>query len=325
MVASPLVSVIIPTRNRCALLKQAVGSVFRQTRDCWELIVVDDASEDDTGNWLQAIDDGRLRTIRLERHSERSRTRNTGLAAARGEFVLFLDDDDLLADHALARHLAGLANWPAAIASIGGYVMFDADGHEEIVRIVRRPALRNLWQEFLFGWMATAGHSLFRRSSLMSVNGWNESYSFGEDHELWLRLSRLGPVVLVPDVLLRFRVHAGQVRPPQSRRLLTELRERVAADLEGKVRARAAKVLKARELEAVAADCFERTQSGRALYYYLRIFALAPGLFFSPLTRTRLAVPALKCLCGNAGVRAARRLLAWCRKRKYLDHAPGRF
>lgn len=325
MVESPLVSVIIPTRNRCALLKQTIESVFQQTHAQWELIVVDDASDDDTWAWLQTIDDTRVRKLHLDRHSERSKTRNLGLTMAQGEFVLFLDDDDLLTEHALARHVEALTKHPDAVASIGSYRMFDADGNEELVRIVRRPVRRRLWQEFLFGWMATAGHSLFRRSLLLSVNGWNEAYSFGEDHELWLRIAQWGPIALIPDVVLKFRVHGGQVRPQQSRKLLTELRERAIETLRGEVRDRAADILKARELEVLAADCYERVRAGRALYYYIKIFRLAPGLFWSPLTRAKLLVPALKCLSGNVGVRAARSLLAWHRKRKYLDHAPSRF
>lgn len=325
MAESPLVSVVIPTRNRCALLKQTLESVFQQTYAQWELIIVDDASDDDTWAWLQTIDDARVRKLRLDQHSERSKTRNLGLHMARGAFVLFLDDDDLLTEHALACHVEALTQHPTAVASIGSYRMFDADGNEELVQIVRRPVRRHLWQEFLFGWMATAGHSLFHRSLLVSMNGWSEAYSFGEDHELWLRVAQRGPIALISDVVLKFRVHSGQVRPQQSRKLLTELRERAVEGLSGEVRDRAADILEARELEALAADCYERIRAGRALYHYIKIFRLAPGLFWSPLTRAKLLVPAVKCLGGNLGVRAARNLLAWHRKRKNLDHAPSRF
>lgn len=325
MVESPLVSVVIPTRNRRALLAQTVDSVLRQGYARWELIVVDDKSDDDTWAWLQSIKDDRVRKIRRDQHSERSKTRNIGFAASKGEYILFLDDDDLLTEQALATHVAALTQRPAAVASIGSYLMFDADGNQETVQIVRRPTSRNLWQEFLFGWMATAGHSLFRRSLLTSLGGWNETYSFGEDHELWLRAARVGPIALLPEMVLKFRVHSGQVRPQQSRQLLTELRQRSIERLPDEPRARARAVLAARELEVQAADCFERARAGRALYYYLRIATLAPRLFVSPLTRTKLLAPTLKCLCGNVGLRMMRGILAWHRRRNNLDHAPSRF
>mgnify|MGYP000097149086 CR=1 FL=1 len=325
MVVSPLVSVVIPTRNRRALLAQTVDSVLRQTYTRWELVVVDDKSDDDTWAWLQSINDDRVRKIHRDQHSERSKTRNIGFAASQGEYVLFLDDDDLLTEQALATHVAALTQHPTAVASIGSYLMFDADGNEEAMQIVRRPMLRNLWQEFLFGWMATAGHSLFRRSLLTTLGGWNEAYSFGEDHELWLRAARIGPIALLPEMVLKFRVHSGQVRPQQSRQLLTELRQRSIESLSDEPRARGRAVLTARELEAQAADCFERARAGRALYYYLRIAVLAPRLFVSPLTRMKLLIPALKCLFGNVGLRAMRGVLAWRRRRNNLDHAPSRF
>src|SRR5947208_15659485 len=92
----PLVSAVIPTRNRLGFLQEAVESARRQTYANWELIVVDDASEDGTWVWLCSLNDLRIRTFRLEHRSERSIARNQGLSKARGEFALFLDDDDLL-------------------------------------------------------------------------------------------------------------------------------------------------------------------------------------------------------------------------------------
>ena len=90
MSASPTVSVVIPTHERRGLLKDAVDSVFAQTFDGWELVIVDDASEDGTWQWLETLTDPRVTKIRMESHSEQSKTRNTGLRAARGEYVIML-------------------------------------------------------------------------------------------------------------------------------------------------------------------------------------------------------------------------------------------
>ena len=77
MTATPTVTVVIPTRNRCDLLKETIASVFTQTYTQWELIVVDDASEDGTATWLSSLTDDRVQVIRFDQRSERTRARNT--------------------------------------------------------------------------------------------------------------------------------------------------------------------------------------------------------------------------------------------------------
>lgn len=90
----PLVSVVIPTFNRAALLVKALHSVRQQTYPNLEIIVVDDASTDDTATAVQKIDDLRVHYIRHEVNRGGSAARNTGIRAATGEFIAFLDDDD---------------------------------------------------------------------------------------------------------------------------------------------------------------------------------------------------------------------------------------
>ena len=92
----PLVSVVIPTRNRLSLLKQSVASVMVQTLSRSEVVVVDDASTDGTAEWLLAQPTERLTAIILEKNVERGAARNLGLEKSQAPFVLFLDDDDLL-------------------------------------------------------------------------------------------------------------------------------------------------------------------------------------------------------------------------------------
>ena len=98
----PVVSVVIPTWNRADLVLEAIESVLSQTGVPFEDIVVDDVSTNDTVAQLRALGDARLRVFALEEKRERSGARNYGLARARGELVLFLDDDDRLLPGALA-------------------------------------------------------------------------------------------------------------------------------------------------------------------------------------------------------------------------------
>lgn len=94
LASSPRVSVIIPTYNRSGYLSQAIGSVVAQTYGDWEAIIIDDGSTDDTATVVVAMGDPRIRYYRQE-NAGRSAARNRGLELARGEFIAFLDDDDL--------------------------------------------------------------------------------------------------------------------------------------------------------------------------------------------------------------------------------------
>ena len=92
----PAAAVVIPTRNRRPAVERAISSVRAQSLTDWELVVVDDASTDQTVEFLDGLDDPRIRVERLTEHSERSVARNRGLGQVKSPAVLFLDDDDEL-------------------------------------------------------------------------------------------------------------------------------------------------------------------------------------------------------------------------------------
>lgn len=306
MTAAPLISVVIPTHNRCELLKETVSSVMEQTFSNWELIIVDDASEDATWSWLQTIDDPRVKAIRMERNAERDRCRNLGLHRARGEFITFLDDDDLLVRSALQLHLAALTDHPQAIASVGGYFLFDELGGHRKSPIVKRTLVRHVWEDVLFGWSFTGGQCLVRTQSVRAIDGWNESFRVATDHELWSRLGRLGPVVLLPAITLKYRVHSGQWRPPDMDDLMTEARAGAVRKLTGEERERADRILEARAAACRAHDHYLLAEAGNALRLYFRSFRIMPDLWRSPLRRKMVLGPMAKCLAGSVGLKALR-------------------
>lgn len=99
-VKAPIFSVIIPTRNRSALLRKCVESVIRQKFQDWELIVIDDGSEDDTAELVKGFVDERIQYY-FQEHKERSSARNHGIVEASGRYVCFIDDDDYVLDNYL--------------------------------------------------------------------------------------------------------------------------------------------------------------------------------------------------------------------------------
>ena len=279
---TPRASVVVATRNRRAWLHETIASVQAQSLPDWELIVVDDASEDDTWESLGGLGDARVRPIRLERHSERSRARNLGLDASRARYVLFLDDDDRLPAHALARHVRALEQHPHALASAGGHRTFGTR-HEDL-RDVRRPVVRWIAKDILLGWMAVAGQTLFRAEIVRQVGGWTEGLSFAEDHDLWLRVATLGPVVLLPDIVLEYRVH-GQPRPDGGDEVMTEIRARAVARLTGGARRTHRRALRAWMLGCEANARAEVGDRAGALCRYAAAVWAAPRLLWSPRAR----------------------------------------
>src|SRR5256885_12839057 len=105
MNARPLISIVIPTKDRAALLQQTLDSVRAQTYREWEALVIDDHSTDETADVVEKFADPRIRRLNLTDKSGAPAARNLGVAEARGEFVIFLDSDDLLAPHCLQQRI----------------------------------------------------------------------------------------------------------------------------------------------------------------------------------------------------------------------------
>jgi len=117
--SATLVSVIVPTRNRAQLVREAIASIQASTHQSWEAIVVDDASEDETLEVLTHIRDERVRVVTLGRHSGSAAARNAGLAAKRGRIVAYLDDDNLMGRHWLRALVWAFESHPEADVAYG--------------------------------------------------------------------------------------------------------------------------------------------------------------------------------------------------------------
>jgi len=279
----PLVTVVIPTRNRRALLAEAIASVQQQTYPNWELIVVDDCSEDDTWSYLTSIKDSRIRVIRLERHSERSAARNRGLLVAQGEYVLFLDDDDRLLKEALAMLVDALESTPYAIAAIGQRILFDEQGRHQLERNPIRSFIAAVFDEALFGWVALQGCTLYRKAVIQECGGWNEDLAGPEDQELWLRLSLYGPAVFLAHPVLENRCHRGQWRARDASDVVDEFRRTFAEGLPLHLQKRAKRILDARAQFKVALKAYACGHYAESVRRCWVTIWMAPHLIRSPL------------------------------------------
>ncbi len=280
---SPTVTIVIPTHNRLRYLTRSVASVRRQTYQDWELVIVDDQSEDGTRGWLLRLDAPQARTVLLSRHSERSAARNRGLAEARGELVLFVDDDDCLEPRALERLVGALTRHPQAVAAVGARELFDQRGHRRRAPHPRVSLLRNVWTDAFVGWYAGSGQIMWRAEIVRRVGGWSERLSVAEDQDLLLRMARLGPFAFTPQVVLLNRVHAGQWRPPAVRETEEMLRSAIKAGLVGPRRVEADRLLQTRSALDVATASYWARNGKAALHAYGSVLRESPELRWSPL------------------------------------------
>jgi glycosyltransferase involved in cell wall biosynthesis len=277
------VTVVIPTRNRRHALARAIASVQSQSLADWELIVVDDASNDDTAGWLGTLDEARLRVERLLEHGERSRARNHGLHLARGAATLFLDDDDRLLPDALGNLHAALERFPDAVASVGPLRTVEADTRRRQPEFPRRSLLHDPWRELLAGWVAIGGQSLTRTSVLRNVGGYRSDLSVAEDQELWLRLVDRGPVAFVPTPVLEHRPHGWMRDDPAGLGIEAEIRTSYIARQSGNHRQAAARAAAARPYLRVADISAQQGDFRTAARSLFRGLRQSPYLLVSPL------------------------------------------
>lgn len=316
----PTVTVVITTRNRLEWMQEAVASVQAQTFSDWELVVVDDASSDGTPEWLRAQAGPRFTVVRHEERGERARGRNRGLSEAAGRFTMFLDDDDRLTPGALAALVGAMSAAPEAIAASGARVVFDADGNRKHWIHVRKPSVRAVPDDVIFGWLGNAGECVIRTELLRELGGFRSELIPVEDQEVWLRLAERGPVALVPDVVLEYRRHDGQYRPPETDDIEDRIREEHLATLTGSAALERAAALQARRRFRQGQARSETDAPRRALLDVLSAVRAAPGLLRSPLSgavlRRGLIRTAMLAIVGSRGRRVILSALWWVRSRR---------
>lgn len=191
----------MPTRNRANLLERAVHSVFEQTWNNLELIVVDDASNDSTADVLRILSaDYPMTVIHNPEPKGAAASRNIAIEYAHGEFVSGIDDDDKWKPKRIELMMNEFNNNVSAVCS-NDQMDF---GNKKIVW-KKKPVI-NL-QDLLY-YNMVGNQVLTRKEYIKEVGGYDESLSSAQDYDLWLRLANhFGPITSVPHTLQVVNMH----------------------------------------------------------------------------------------------------------------------
>jgi glycosyltransferase involved in cell wall biosynthesis len=216
MATKPLVSIVVPTFNRQQLLPVAVDSLLRQTYPHVEVIVVDDASSDDTPTVMQRYRDSRVRYERMPTNRGIGAVRNAGIDNARGDFIGFLDSDDIAASRRIQRQIRALTRWPAVDILGSSVRSIGPDGS------VFRGGRRRRWaspEEIRFLLLFRAylhTPSVLARRAVFDTYRFDESFRVSEDHEFWIRASERFRLWNLPGAYTAMRSHPQRTTTARS-------------------------------------------------------------------------------------------------------------
>lgn len=208
--ASPTVSVIIPTYNRCDFLREAIDSVLKQTFADFEVLVVDDGSTDATRDVVMGFGDSRIRYL-FQSNSGVASARNWGVASSHAELIAFLDSDDFWLSNKLEVQVKYFEDHPG-ISVCQTEEIWVRDG----VRV--NPAEKHRKRS---GWVfddciplciVSPSAVMIRRDAFNALGGFDESLRVCEDYDLWLRTALRYEIHTLPDPLIVKRGgHADQL------------------------------------------------------------------------------------------------------------------
>lgn len=205
----PKISVVIPAYNQEKFITETIESILNQTYKDFEIIVVDDGSTDCTKQKLEKF--GSKIKIIEQPNLERAIARNNGVKNSQGEYIAFVDSDDIWTEDKLENQIKVLEEKKDCM------FIYSACGRVNQYSKKIKPAKRqlegysgNIFEELLIRNFIASATPLIKREFFNKTQGFNSKYIPYEDWELWIRLSLLGKIYFLPKVLAYYRIHKNQ-------------------------------------------------------------------------------------------------------------------
>jgi glycosyltransferase involved in cell wall biosynthesis len=206
----PLISVVIPAYNAEKTVLTTIESVLNQTYLNFELIVINDGSTDHTLDLIHKIKDSRLKVHSFENAGLPS-ARNRGIKLASGEFVSFIDADDLWSPDKLESQIMALQGKPNAAVAYSWTLFIDGEGH--LLKVVDTAFYEgDVYKQLLVGCFITSGSNvMIRKKYIDKVGLFDPGLRSAADWEYWIRLAKTWPFALVPRYQIFYRIHQGSM------------------------------------------------------------------------------------------------------------------
>jgi len=209
---SPIVSIIMPTHNRIEMLENAIQSVFDQSYKDWELIIIDDASTDETEIRMKELDlrEEAVKYMRIPKIENKgiSEYLNIGLRNARGKYIARIDDDDFWCHKdKLKLQVEFMEKNPEYVVVGGGVILVDGDGNE-LFRYLKKESDEEIRSFALFSNPFTHATVMFKKDLALKLGGY-KIIKHVEDMELWLRMGKHGKLYNMKEYFITYMT-AGQ-------------------------------------------------------------------------------------------------------------------
>lgn len=208
----PTVSVLLAVHNAAPYLAATLDSVLQQTLASFELIIIDDGSQDGSQAILEryAAQDRRIRLTCRENRGIAT-TRNQLVAMARSELIAILDADDLALPERLQQQFDFLQTHPEVVWVGGAFQLIDERGR--LLTTIRMATDNDQIQRLLLDGHTSFLHptAMIRKAAILQVGGYDDSFVAGSDLDLWLKLTEIGAVANLPQPVLQYRIHSHSI------------------------------------------------------------------------------------------------------------------
>jgi glycosyltransferase involved in cell wall biosynthesis len=219
-----LISINLITHNRAKYLPQAIQSVLDQEYSNWELIIIDDASSDETKEVIGAfLFDERIKYFLVAKQKNIAAVRNIALSKSQGGYLAVLDSDDKWVDSGKLAKQVSFLNNNQSVVLIGTSAQIINENNEEIDKIIKPITDEGIKKEFFIKNPFFHSSILVRKEQVDNIGGYSESLSFGEDLDLYMRLGEKGLFANLEDICVAYRSHSDNEAKKNTLKAITDV------------------------------------------------------------------------------------------------------
>ena len=211
-IKQPLVSVVMPTYNHAQFIGDAIKSVFDQTHENLELIIIDNYSEDNTEEIIASFSDSRIRYKKFRNNGSIAASRNVGICESRGKYIAFLDSDDMWKPTKIERQIELLENDDDIFLVYSRYIVIKNGLFRKTLPKRKRLKSGNVFIPLFLSNNFIGTSSVLLRNILKENNfifDTDKRLRAIEDYDLWLRIAKIKRITYIDEPLVVYREHGS--------------------------------------------------------------------------------------------------------------------